>query len=236
LSHPTIPATLDITTHRSPPEYGPHVVERDWVAWHDPYDDPASPLSRRLVIVQREIRSMLDDAPPGPVRVVSICAGQGRDLIGALLDHSRRADVVARLVELDERNVERARTAARAARLERVEVVACDAARSDAYQGAVPADLVLACGVFGNVSDGDIRRTIAFLPQLCAPGATVIWTRHRKPPDLTPTIRRWLVESGFEEVAFEAPDDSFFGVGVHRLQAAPVPLQLGRRVFEFVGY
>jgi hypothetical protein len=212
------------------------VVERDWLAWHDPYDDPGSPLSRRLAIVQGEIRSMLDDAPPGPVRVVSICAGQGRDLIGALLDHPRRDDVVGRLVELDERNVELGRAAAQAAGLERIEVVAGDAALSDTYEAAVPADLILVCGVFGNISDDDIGRTIAFLPQLCAPGARVVWTRHRNPPDLTPTIRAWFAQFGFEEITFVGPADSSFGVGVNRLDVEPVPLQPGRRVFEFVGH
>ena len=33
-----------------------------------------------------------------------------------------------------------------------------DASTTSAYRGAVPADLVLACGIFGNVSDEDIQR------------------------------------------------------------------------------
>jgi hypothetical protein len=33
--------------------------------------------------------------------VISLCAGQGRDLLGVLADHPRREDVRARLVELD---------------------------------------------------------------------------------------------------------------------------------------
>jgi hypothetical protein len=39
------------------------------------------------------------------------------------------------------------------------------------------------------VSDGDIRRCVGLLPMLCAEGATVVWTRHRRSPDLTPQIR-----------------------------------------------
>ena len=49
-----------------------------------------------------------------------------------------------------------------------------DAGTSDAYAGAVPADLVLACGVLGNVTPDDVAATIAFLPRLCAPGAESI--------------------------------------------------------------
>ena len=34
------------------------------------------------------------------------------------------------------------------------------------------------------------HNTVRALPTLCAPGATVIWTRHRRPPDLTADVRR----------------------------------------------
>jgi hypothetical protein len=210
--------------------------ERDWFDWHRPYDDPDSPLARRLLIVQREIRAAIDRAPPGPVQVVSMCAGQGRDLIGALADHPRRAGVRAVLVERDARNTEVARAAAWGSGLTGVMVRQGDASLTDTYEGAVPARLVLACGVFGNVTDNDVVRTVGSLPQLCASGATVIWTRHRRAPDFTPVIRQSFAASGFEEVAFHAPDDSFFAVGVDRLHAAPVPLRPGHRMFEFVGY
>lgn len=210
--------------------------QRDWFEWHRPYDDPGSPLARRLLIVQREIRAAIDHAPPGPVQAVSMCAGQGRDLIGALADHPRRAVVRAVLVERDARNVEVARAAAWGSGLAGVTVRQGDASLTDSYEGAVPARLVLACGVFGNITDDDVVRTVGSLPQLCAAGATVIWTRHRRAPDFTPVIRRSFAATGFEEVAFHAPDDAFFGIGVHRLCAVPVPLRPGHRMFEFVGY
>jgi hypothetical protein len=212
------------------------MTQRDWQAWHAPYDDAGSPLARRLAIVQRRIRDALDAAPAGALRVVSVCAGQGRDLIGALRDHPRRGDVSARLVELDARNAVAARAAAQAAGLGGVEVALGDAGTSDAYAGAVPAELVLVCGVFGNVSDDDVARTIRHLPELCAPGATVLWTRHRLPPDLTPAIRRWFAEAGFEEIGFDAPEDAWFSVGANRLRAEPRPLGRGVRLFDFVGF
>jgi hypothetical protein len=212
------------------------VGTQDWQAWHAPYDEPGSPLARRLAIVQRRIREAIDAAPAGPLRVVSMCAGQGRDLIGALRDHPRRGDLVARLVELDERNVQAARAASREAGLSGVEVVAGDAGISDAYAGAVPADLVLVCGVFGNVSDADIAHVVGRLPELCAPGASVLWTRHRLPPDLTPSIREWFQRAGFEEIGFEAPEGTLVSVGANRLRGDPRPLELGVRLFDFVGF
>jgi hypothetical protein len=207
---------------------------RDWVAWHERYEDPDSPLSRRLRVVQRFVGDALDAAPQGHVRVVSMCAGQGRDLLGALAGHPRRGEVTARLVELDERNVAAARTAFAESGLDAVEVVAGDAALTDAYAGAVPAQVVLVCGVLGNVSDADVERIVEHLPGFCAPGAAVVWTRYRRPPDLTGRIRGWFARRGFEELAFDAPPDTMFGVGLHRLRAAPAPLPAGVRLFTFV--
>lgn len=212
------------------------MTERDWLAWHDPYDDPSSSLSRRLEVVQRHLAAALDRCADGTISILSMCAGQGRDLLGVLERHQRAPDVTARLVELDDRNV--AIAAGRAAELgsSRTEVVKGDAGVTDAYAGIVPATVVLACGVFGNISDNDIETTVASLPALCSAGATVIWTRHRRSPDLTPSIRRWFVDAGFQEDAFEALDDTSVGVGVHRLVGLPTPFQPSRRLFRFVGY
>ncbi len=206
----------------------------DWRAWHTSYDDPASALVARLALVQAQVRAALDRCPPGLIRAISICAGQGNDLIGALAGHPRRDDVAARLVELDAGNVLAARRAASAAGLGAVEVRAADASLTDAYAGAVPAELVLICGVFGNISAADIAGTIDGLRQLCAPRATVIWTRHRRPPDLVPHILEAFAHAGFEPLALgDAPP---FAVGANRLLAAPRALQRGVKLFDFIGY
>jgi hypothetical protein len=204
-----------------------------WESWHEPYDQPDSFLARRLRVVQGQIDQALSDCPPGPIRVVSFCAGQGRDLLEVLTKHPRRDDVRARLVELDPANAEVATVGA--APFPAVEVVCGDAALTDMYLGAVPAALVLVCGVFGNIVDSEIERLIATLPQFCTHDAVVIWTRHRRPPDLTPTVRQWFADAGFDELAFVAPDDAFFSVGAHRLAAEPQPLRAGVQLFAFVG-
>jgi hypothetical protein len=207
---------------------------RDWVEWHNAYDEPGSSLQRRLVVVQRMIVEALDRMPPGPIRVVSMCAGQGRDLAGALEGHPRKLDVTGRLVELDQRNARIARAALAAVGAEGIEVVEVDAGMSDAYAGAVPADLVLAVGVFGNVVDEDIAFTIEQLPQLCAEGAVVLWTRHRLPNDLTQRIRQWFAAAGFGEIDLVAPPDVGFVVGSQRLLGKPSRLAKRVRFFEFL--
>jgi hypothetical protein len=183
-----------------------------------------------LAIVQRHIRTALDQCAPGPIRVISMCAGQGHDLIGALEGHPRASDVRARLVELHPSNCELALVGAPAG----VDVLCADASMTASYDGAVPADIVLVNGVFGNISDADIVNTIETLPSLCAPGATVTWTRHRREPDLTPRIRGWFEAAGFTEVAFEGPEEFIFGVGVNRLAKPPEPFR-ATKMFEFLG-
>jgi hypothetical protein len=209
----------------------PDPATANWVDWHLAYDIDDSPLRRRLGIVQRRVRDALDQCAPGPIRIISVCAGQGRDVIGALTDHPRREDVRARLVELDPQNCDFARASAPPG----VEVVCGDASVTSTYAGATPAEIVLACGVFGNISDADIVNTINALPSLCAPDAIVVWTRHRKPPDRTVEIRKWFGTAGFTEIAFDGPDGFVFGVGANRLTVPPVPFRDDVKMFEFVG-
>jgi hypothetical protein len=106
---------------------------------------------------------------------------------------------------------------------------------ADACAGAVPAQIVVACGIFGNITDSDIQATVAALPGLCAPGALVVWTRHRSPPDLTLAIRSWFGEAGFREEAFDTSHDGFMSVGAHRLTGQPAALVPGQRLFAFPG-
>ncbi|MGD0393238.1 MAG: class I SAM-dependent methyltransferase [Acidimicrobiales bacterium] len=211
------------------------VDEEHWVRWHEAYEDPTSFLSRRLSIVQKRLGQMLDRCPRGRIQLISLCAGQGRDVIGVLADHRRRDDVHALLVELDARLTDHARSAAHELGLTAVEIRQGDASCSSAYAGAVPADIVMACGVFGNVSDEDIHATVAMLPSLMGTGGAVIWTRHRLEPDLTPSIRAWFEDAGFEEVAFDTEEGTFFGVGTHRLEAPALPFDPNRTMFTFVG-
>ena len=191
---------------------------RDWAEWHSGYDDPSSALSARLERVKMRLGQAIDGCRPGPVRLLSLCAGQGRDVIGVLPAHRRRDDVRALLVEYDGRNAEFARRRAAKADLAQVAIRHADAGQIASFADVLPADVLLLCGIFGNISESDIQRTVYAAPALCAPGATVIWTRHRRPPDLTPAIRAWFGDSGFAEVAFDKLDTgALVSVGTHRL-------------------
>jgi protein-L-isoaspartate O-methyltransferase len=205
-----------------------------WVEWHDQYRDPTSGLSKRLVVVKRLIDTVLDEQR-GDVRVISICAGAGLDVLGVLENReSARKRVRALLVERDPTLADGARAWARELGADGVEVRTGDAAETDCYVDIAPADIVLVCGVFGNLSDFDIQRVVGALPQLCATGGSVIWTRHRRAPDITPEIRAWFAAAGFEEQAFESAGENAFGVGRHVLTSPSEPLVTGQRLFTFL--
>lgn len=207
---------------------------RDYHDWHEDYDRPGSSLYRRLQVVLELMSQVLDALPAGPIRVVSLCAGQGVDVLTVAERHARGQDLVGRLVELDPRNVAAARDRIEASSLGGIEVVEADASVSDAYAGAVPADLVVACGIFGNISLNDIERTIRFLPSLCAPGAHVLWTRHPREEGVIERIETWLEESGFERDALVLAEDSTYGVGSAHLTGEPAQLPVGERLFRFI--
>ena len=211
-----------------------HPDLRDYVSWHAAYHDPESSLSVRLRHVKGAIVDWLARTP-GPVRVLSSCAGQGHDILGVLEECGRqdRARVTGALVEIDPTNVTVARR--RIAHLGlALTVVEADAGITDAYAGLMPANLVLLSGIMGNISAADIERLVHVSRQLCAPEATVIWTRGAQDPNLGPDIRRWFVQAGFEEVSCEEwIEGTSMRVGVNRLVAPPQPLRTGELIFTF---
>src|SRR4051794_34230788 len=108
-------------------------ADSHWVNWHRAYDLDGSPLRLRLEIVQRHLASEITARAAGgrAVRIVSLCAGQGRDVIGALHGHPSVAAVHARLVELDPQLVGDARAEVARLGLEgMIDVVEGDASSS----------------------------------------------------------------------------------------------------------
>jgi hypothetical protein len=208
-------------------------MSSEWVAWHKGYDGD-QPQAKRLKVVQQLIRDALGRARPGRIRVISHCAGDGRDLLGVLSSHPRAGDVRGRLIELEPELVAAGRERVSRLGLQGIEYVQGDASTTRSCAGAVPADLVIICGIFGNISNADVKGTIDHLPELCAPNASVVWTRGRFEPDLTPTIRAWFAEAGFEELKFVAIPDSTAAVGAHRLLHAPRSFHDSERLFAFL--
>jgi hypothetical protein len=75
-----------------------------------------------------------------------------QDLLGVLEDHPRVDDVEALLVEFDGRNTAEIDRRAAAAGWPRVPSRRADAGSTDALQDVAPVDVLLLCGMLGNIT------------------------------------------------------------------------------------
>jgi hypothetical protein len=206
----------------------------DWSSWHSEYENPDSELNARKRAVQKQVTSIARQSPPGPITVLSICGGQGRELIGALEHHDRQSDVRGRIVELDEENSAYARKWAQRAGLDKLEVVTGDASASSSYAGLPPVDLVVISGVFGHIDRADRQRLIAFLPQVCSTGARVVWTYFNWDQARTDEVRTDFKDRNFVEESFEVLEGKFaFTITRNRLSASPLPFDPDTKLFTF---
>ncbi len=207
-------------------------MARDWHAWYGAYDDPDSELSRRLAVVRGELAAVLADRA-GPVTLLSLCAGDGRDTLPVLA--SSTTPVSAVLVELDPDLAEAGRRQAAALGLE-VDVRTDDAGVVAAWMDVVPVDVLMMCGVLGNVSDDDARRILTGAALMLQRGGTMIWTRGNHgsgDEDPSEWLRGLLLDAGWEERSFVRPDDASYRVGVHTWQGISSGF-LADRLFSFV--
>lgn len=204
----------------------------DWQAWHGHYDDQESSLSRRLTVVQQRLGEIVTERA-AVSRILSLCSGDGRDILPVVSrqPNHRRPQVV--LVELDPGLAAAGERRAVDAGVDATVVVG-DAGLAKTWKSVVPVDLLMLCGLFGNISEADIHRTIDAARGMVSRGGNVIWTRgYFADQDLRPQIRQWFTEAGFRETTFDS-EPSGYGVGVNQLtmgaRATPIP----DRLFSFV--
>ncbi len=212
-------------------------MPKDWYEWHDLYKTEPK-LQQRLAIVQEFIAYSLNASADGAIRVVSVCAGDGRDLLGTLENHPRKHDVSARLVELNPQLVERGRETIKSLGLaKQIEFVNGDATIAANYVGAVPADIVIVCGVFGNLTDErELNRLLDNLSFLSKQGAFVIWTRgHSQGVAHSDNVRQILRASQFAEVNFQLTATGDMGVGLHRYIGENLLQPKEEQLFVFSG-
>jgi hypothetical protein len=215
-------------------EKGDGIVQIDnWSNWHNEYENENSELNARKRAVQAEVFALAAKCQPGPITIISICGGQGREVIGALEHHPRRADVRGRIVELDEDNAAFARSTARKAGIG-IEVFAGDASLAASYAGLPPADIVVISGVFGHLSNSDRVSLISFVRQIVKTGASVVYTFFRWDEEQVQQLRSYFSDQQFEEGAFETLDGKYkFIIARAQYSGAPLPFDAGAKVFNF---
>ena len=144
---------------------------KDWLVWHDAYDDPTSSLSRRLRVVEQRLEHVLADAPTARSPLPSLCAGDGCDVISVLADRADTPPTRAVLVEKDETLVHRARLAAADVGLDAVEVRCGGAGDLRVFADVLPAAVLLLCGIFGNIDHAAVKDVVDVVPSPLAPAA-----------------------------------------------------------------
>jgi hypothetical protein len=217
---------------------GLRMMNKNWIRFHDLYDT-WSPLQSRLRIVREHVASAITAAPAGPVRILSLCAGDGRDLLGVLIDHPRCAKVHACLVENSAELVARGDAMLRQLDLPAtVRFLHADATRADTYLAIAPADIVIAAGVFGNLSHESARRLVRSLRSLCNTEGTVIWThktRDRADEYTVALLLQFFRDNGFRQQTLANTDPPGFLVAAHVYLEQQALLVPGIDLFDFPG-
>jgi hypothetical protein len=211
----------------------------DWQQWHTRYEHSPR-LQARLALVQQHLALAIDSCTHPTVQMISICAGDGRDVIPTVRDHPRGRSCSAFLLEAHPALVAAGTRAIIAAGLtEHVRFVQVDATYSTPYLPLIPAAIVLVCGVFGNMLREQIPSFVQHLPALCQQDGTVIWTRHSHDPATDPAIHQ--LQSAFAAAGFRAQHEAAtapagFLVASYRSTRTPHPLADNRKLFDFVDY
>jgi hypothetical protein len=190
---------------------------------------------QRLAAVQMHLGECIDLAPAGLVRIVSLCAGDGRDVIGTMVGHRRRGDVRACLVELNEHSVGQGIESAKAAGVDgQIKFIAGDATDFASYQGYLPCDIMLVCGVWGHVPPLERERLVASLAKFGKQGSAVVWTRGvSRGMSRLDDIQEHFVKPIWERVRLTFTQDEEWAVVTHRYCGSPQRTPPSGRVFEF---
>lgn len=206
----------------------------NWRTWHDKYQTDEG-LKARLETVKSAIKSCLPRDNSKTFTLIDIGAGDGRDIVEALKDYPTPSNVRGLLVEIDQALADKAREALHYAKLTNLLVRMGDASLLRNYKDQVPVDLVLLCGIFGNISDIDAEKTVKAMPMLLKPGGKVIWTRNRRAPDKTPFIRELFKSNDMREVEFITSENIIYAVGINEYSASnAVALDEDAHLFTFI--
>lgn len=189
----------------------------------------------RLAGVQQHLAEAITSCPNAAVRVTSLCAGDGRDVIGTLATHPRCGNVRATLFELNPISIANGRAQIEATGLTHVvKFVAGDATRYDSYRKVGRADILLVCGVWGHVPPHERDEMMRAIRGLVQPGGIVIWTRGAaKGAARLEEIKTLFDPPDWKEVRFDITPDGKFAVASYRLVGPGVELPPTGAIFNF---
>jgi hypothetical protein len=191
--------------------------------------------SLRLAEVQGHLGECFAAYSTRPIRLLSVCAGDGRDVMGAMISHNVQGQVVAWLVEQNLRSVNRGTTQSRRLGLQdTVKFLHADATLYDTYRNIAPSDIVLLSGVWGHVPASDRPRLVQALASFCKPGGMVIWTRAlANGVSRMDEIQIEFASPLWELVCASITSDKCWGVVSQRYCGPQIRPASGGRIFQF---
>ncbi|MNR04651.1 hypothetical protein D3C85_1206300 [compost metagenome] len=152
-----------------------------------------------------------------------------------MLAHYPNSDNIhSYLVEIDERLVQECKHTVSDRGLQNVTVVKGDASLLRTYRDVIPADLILLCGIFGNIANEDILNTIESLAQLSKQGTRVVWTRNLRDPKVVPMIRHSFTANDFKEVDYRTTSDDSYAIGIYEFYGLSQRLKDDIQLFTFI--
>jgi hypothetical protein len=190
---------------------------------------------QRLRVVKVHLAECLNDAAQGPLRLVSLCAGDGRDVIDVLQSNRRRNDVGAWLVELNGQSIADGALHMKASGLEKlVNFIHADATDYLTYQTLVPCDIILLCGVWGHVPVNERALLVRALASFSKPGGSLIWTRGiSRGMDRLNEIQSQFANSSWERVRLSFTPNDKWAISTHRYCGPSLELPASGRIFNF---
>jgi hypothetical protein len=208
----------------------------NWKEWHSQYDR-CEVMQSRLATVRQTIEQCLRLLPPGRQRILSVCAGDGRDIIPLIAQSPRRSDFRGVLVEQDAALVKAGQELIDAHELGRyLTFLQADATAPAIYAERIPCDLVLAAGVFGNLLPRDFDMFVRALGAFLKTDGYLVWTRNRVVSNghrEIPRIRQTLQSHGFVECYHH--DITDYIVACHQYQHETLPLP-DTKLFTFTPF
>jgi amino acid adenylation domain-containing protein len=210
----------------------------DWNIWHAEYETSPA-LQARLNLVRAQIAEAVSQCPSGPIKIINMCSGDGRDLMLALHEHPRRNDAIAILIDNNLEIVTRGRQMAAEAHLgQQLTFIHGDASLARSYEHAGQADVLVLSGFLGHLRHDDALNFVRQLPMFCKNGGSVVWSRHLLLHDGTEQVARIRGEfrrTGFEESHFSQTAEDGFAIGRSRFTGVAAPFDAQQKLFDFVG-
>lgn len=173
-----------------------------WTEWHEnAYNNTNSLAYQRTEIVKNLINKYLYEINKNVV-IVSIGAGQGRDILSVLKERKDNNRIFTYLIDTDMECLDYAKNYAEKNNIINVNVVNIDGSLTENYKDIPKADLIIFCGMMNQKNTEEVKSLANNMKFLCNEDAQIIWSRHGYDEDYSTSFRNVFNENFYKELDF----------------------------------